>query len=78
MAGMVTVTARTDFVYQTRVLVAGEQFECRPIEAAMLRYQGKVALASDPQPKITNPEPSSQPAPPTRRRRRLFDASSQS
>jgi len=50
MAQMITVTARTPFVYQTRALSVGDRFECPPVWAAILRDQGKIALASDPQP----------------------------
>lgn len=48
----ITVTARKPFVYQTRALSVGDRFECEPVQAALLRYQGKIALASDRQPVV--------------------------
>lgn len=51
----ITVTARQPFVYQTRALSVGDRFECEPVQAALLRYQGKIALASDRQPVVAPP-----------------------
>jgi len=58
MAQMITVTARTPFVYQTRALSVGDRFECLPVWAAILRDQGKIALASDRQPVVVVIPPS--------------------
>lgn len=65
----ITVTARKPFVYQTRALSVGDRFECEPIQAAVLRYQGKITLASDRQP-VVPPPAVEVPVPRTSRRAR--------
>ena len=44
---LISVTAITPLTHRGVEMRLGESFLCTPIEAAMLRYRGKVALASD-------------------------------
>lgn len=73
MAQMITVTARHPFVYLTRALAVGDRFQCSPVWAAILRDQGKIALASDRQPVVASPDVDV-PAVRARRVRRVVDS----
>ena len=42
-----TVMAVVDFTHEGHVYGVGDTFTVRPVEAAILRRQGRVALASD-------------------------------
>lgn len=64
---MIALVAKQPLSYAGRDLRAGDVFEAKPIDAAVLTYKRRAGFA--PKDATPTPEPEPEPAPGTRRRR---------